>query len=687
MDKVLEELEAWVKGLGQGEYQTLLEGVVTGKIRSSPFPGRMKEDIKAELDWRLGERGLKVDDFWDHPLKKHPHFSRLGCLLADADDPDAAWLRALPREKGVPIGVGVKMPRVPAVFPPKVKWRLEEVTDPWEPALNDNYQSCEGHEEWMARYADKEVEAGSMVELPHHEAPECTVAALGLVDKPKDEEGLEDHRVVFDATHIVEINNRIRAQDQTQTPGAPDLKRVPRHVDETNEVWGGLAADVESAHRIIPNQQVDWKKQACWIGERLLANTSGTYGVGSAGYWWARLGAGTVRMLHYTLGARFTIWLLLFADDFNLMVMGQRFTFAFMAFLLLLEIFDIPMALKKLKGGNVYPWIGYEVTLSPASLGISGSRAEWIQKFCGDIIRSQMIVPAEFGQGLGRMGFVVAALTYEKAFLAPLYAYAAVWREVRAVPAPLFLLMILRWIAERVALRRSLPCGMQQQDGGVTFRGDAKAEGMKVVVAGWRPIVDANGLVRKDLSPWFAVDLTPESAPWAFKKGLPFRSIMALELFTILLMVMFLEDAAPDGQPKTTRRRRAGLSAFCDSEGGTHVLAKGASSAFPLCLITMELAAQLEARGAVLDAEWAPRTVNTEADALTNGDTTGFEESQRVSVDVSGARFMVLPRLQDEASSYYEELASLRKARKAATQDGNGKGKGKKRKLREAEPW
>ena len=183
----------------------------------------------------------------------------------------------------------------------------------------------------------------------------------------------------------------------------------------------------------------------------------------------------------------------------------------------------------------------------------------------------------------------MSALAYEKPFLAPLYAYAAIWRTAAVVPAPLFILMILRWIAERVGLRRLNLCGQRSAGDGAAFRGDAKAEGMVVVVAGWAPARDDTGRIRKGESPWFMVSLTPENAPWAFRKGLPYRSIMALELFTVLLMVMVLEPPAPEQPPTDRRQRKACLSAFSDSEGGTHVVAKGASAAFPLCLLSMEL--------------------------------------------------------------------------------------------------
>ena len=94
----------------------------------------------------------------------------------------------------------------------------------------------------------------------------------------------------------------------------------------------------------------------------------------------------------------------------------------------------------------------------------------------------------------------------------------------------------------------------------------------------------------------------------------------------------------------------------------------------------------LEARGASLEAEWAPRTVNEEADALTNGDTSGFSAALRVDVDVSALDFKVLPRLQDEAALYYEELAAVRRSRRDNPAAWPKKGRART-KLRDSDPW
>ena len=45
---------------------------------------------------------------------------------------------------------------------------------------------------------------------------------------------------------------------------------------------------------------------------------------------------------------------------------------------------------------------------------------------------------------------------------------------------------------------------------------------------------------------WFAVVLTPETAPWAFSKGEPFKAVAALELLATLLGLLFFAPPAPD---------------------------------------------------------------------------------------------------------------------------------------------
>ena len=103
----------------------------------------------------------------------------------------------------------------------------------------------------------------------------------------------------------------------------------------------------------------------------------------------------------------------------------------------------------------------------------------------------------------------------------------------------------------------------------------------------------------------------------------------------------------------------------------------------------MEIAAQLEARGARLDLEWAPRTWNTEADALSNLELGGFDPEKRVVIDVAGGSWPVMAEMIRVGQEFYVETLELKKARKL---EGGASFRRQVRKragerLRDREPW
>ena len=299
-------------------------------------------------------------------------------------------------------------------------------------------------------------------------------------------------------------------------------------------------------------------------------------------------------------------------------------------------------------------------------------------KWCREVADSGVADIEVFTAGLGRLTFAVAVLDYERPFLAPLHAFAAVWRGVSVAPLPPAVTMALLWIARRVAERHMMPCALRCVSLAEPFRVDAKAEGDLVVIGGWAPSRNQKGELSTKASRWFSTRLTPENAPWAFRKGLPYKTIMALELFASLLSVMLFGDEALAKEGEVTSRTSATLvlGGLTDSAGVTGVLSKGASSKFPLCLIAMELATQLDARGARLEASRVPRELNQEADDLTNEKFTDFDEELRIHVNVSKLRFKVLGAMESAAADFYgsARAALASQASEGATRSALPKG-------------
>ena len=182
------------------------------------------------------------------------------------------------------------------------------------------------------------------------------------------------------------------------------------------------------------------------------------------------------------------------------------------------------------------------------------------------------------------------------------------------------------------------------------MRVDANAEGVSISVGGWQPMADGDGVIQKSLFPWFCVKLDSTSAPWAFHKGLPYKTISSLELLASTIGVMFLSPAASSSSSSSGL---VSVTGFTDSMVSTNVITRGLSTSFPLCLVAMELAAQLEEARLELSLDWIPRDTNAEADALADGRREGFADALDRSVAASDLKFLVLPSLLQEAIEFY----------------------------------
>ena len=215
---------------------------------------------------------------------------------------------------------------------------------------------------------------------------------------------------------------------------------------------------------------------------------------------------------------------------------------------------------------------------------------------------------------------------------------------------------------------------------GCLFRVDARAEGDIIMIGGWEP-QQVDGRTSTQGARWFSIQLDRSSAPWAYCRGEPYRTVSALELLgtacaLALLGGSRLLPANCDGLVTVT--------GFTDSAVASNVLVRGLSTSFPLCVVVMEVALRLERLRAKLSLEWVPREMNKEADALSNGKLDGFSADLRVLP--SEANWVVLDRLMAAGTAFHAEAKSLRAAaaaRPKARQDMHRRGDA----LRVREPW
>ena len=206
------------------------------------------------------------------------------------------------------------------------------------------------------------------------------------------------------------------------------------------------------------------------------------------------------------LGPLLPLWSLLFADDFDLTAEGRTFAQAILTFIWWVTLFGFPLSWRKSRGGLVYTWVGLEKSLREWSLGISASRAAWVDKWLSSTLEAKRIDTRELREALGRRVFVYSALHYDRPFLAPLLAFVALRRPGVTWRLPVYALVVIRRLRERLRTRRTLPMREWAR------LKNAVADGLSVAGGGWAPHYDPDGRIVLSRSQWFSVRLTEATA-------------------------------------------------------------------------------------------------------------------------------------------------------------------------------
>ena len=96
-----------------------------------------------------------------------------------------------------------------------------------------------------------------------------------------------------------------------------------------------------------------------------------------------------------------------------------------LAFAWWLVLFRVPLSWNKSQGGLVYSWVGFELSLRDWPLGISASRAAWVDGWFTKTLAAGRVNTSELREALGRMVYVYGALQYDKPSLAPVFTFLA----------------------------------------------------------------------------------------------------------------------------------------------------------------------------------------------------------------------------------------------------------------------
>ena len=98
-----------------------------GKVKEPPFEVRAVQELQESVIAELHRRGIhlerKLGDREDVPID----YRYLDLLSRTAEDPEVGMGEYA---QGVRVGPGVRMPRLPALYIQKKRWRIPEQSDP-----------------------------------------------------------------------------------------------------------------------------------------------------------------------------------------------------------------------------------------------------------------------------------------------------------------------------------------------------------------------------------------------------------------------------------------------------------------------------------------------------------------------------------------------------------------------------
>ena len=380
------------------------------------------------------------------------------------------------------------------------------------------------------------------------------------------------------------------------------------------------------------------------------------------------------RLGFYLVGGASDFEAMLFADDWLALAGNKAELEDIAGILLVMTVLGYPFNWKKFRGGDVVGWVGYEIDFSNFTVGISLVGAQWLIGWVRRTLEEGTVDVDDPVAVFGRFCFAMGPLDFLRPFLAPIFAWAAVVRGAGRLTLPWSVGFLLSFLSGQLGgAGRVHEVRLVSEDLGEAFRADAKAEGSLVCVGGW----ECRGGVRPRDARWFSVELSRATAPWAFSRGEPYRTIAALELYGTLLCVLAFSDRWP-----SSAAGRVKLAGTTDNLGNSWILSRLMFTKFPMLLVLGELAVQLRDRNLQLHLEWAPRLQNEEADALTNGDFSAFRNENRVSIDPATLSFNILPQLERVSEELHSDIV-----RRRAEKCTKGARQAKKVKLKERDPW
>ena len=186
-------------------------------------------------------------------------------------------------------------------------------------------------------------------------------------------------------------------------------------------------------------------------------------------------------------------------------------------------------------------------------------------------------------------------------------------------------------------------------------------------IGGWLPVLNQQGVLDPYCSPWYSREITSQAWLWVFEMG-----------GRPALVISTLESKLWPEVPPTHKSKVLVVPTWTENRGNGAALNRLMSTRFPSSAVLTELASYMKRMIMEAQMEWSPRSGNSEADELVNGNFHASNPALRVSVDhetLNWTSFHVLSRWGDNLNGMYRRSSPWVPCRTEGSSSGKGRSK------------
>lgn len=347
-----------------------------------------------------------IKQLWHHWLMEHritpdwtipdgqqfrlPLLQSLASLIQDPDQSLHAHL-----QQGVPTGALSDMPRS-FIWPPK---KQDAQDTPELQLCQTNWKGADDDPQLTWSLIQEELDNDWVAEVPggmeeaQRRWQHLAVGKLNVVHasgrKP---------RLVLDSS-CCGVNTRCVLPETMILPTVDDVK-ASFHPQEVGGTWAGLSLDIRAAHkqiRLLPHEQ---GLILFTFQNRLFHYKVAHFGGRFSAFWWSRLGALLLRLLHrYLHQPHNRAWL--YVDDLFLLAPQHELVDMAWSTVVFLTILGTPISWKKAQIGKCITWIGWEFDLLHNTVQLHPDKANKLFDSLAEIVAAKTTTAAALERILG----------------------------------------------------------------------------------------------------------------------------------------------------------------------------------------------------------------------------------------------------------------------------------------------